>query len=170
LVVSGLTNSTAVDSYTSQFVTYTGTSVPNDSAVSGPISFTAGTLASPTWTVSRANAGATGVTYNYSFATVTANTLSALTMTVPPGTAGTPSVSIANLPGATIALSGQLLTITAPGGATVPAGYPVAITVTGLTNTSAVGNYTSQIVTIGASGGAANTPLDSGSTAPVAIA
>ena len=175
ITVSGLTNTSAVDSYLAQVVTFTtepgGASVPNDSVSSGPIAFTAGTLGNPNWSASRTTAGATGVTYNYSFTTATTgNPLTTLTLTVPPGTGGNPVVSIPGVSGATITLSGTVLTVTAPGGQYVPGGTSVTVSVSGLTNTSVVGSYTSQLVTQGSppAGGAVN-QLDSASTAPIAF-
>ena len=98
IVVSGLTNTSVVGSYTSQIVTNVttaGASVATDSVSAGPIAFTAGTLSGPTWTASRATVGTTGVTYTYSLTTATTgNNLTSVTMTVPPGTAGTPVVSM----------------------------------------------------------------------------
>ncbi len=174
LTVSGLTNTSVVDSYLSQLTTFTttgGSSVPIDSAPIGPIAFTAGTLAGPTWSVSKTGAGATNVTYSYSFTTTTTgNLLTALKLTVPPGTGGTPVVTIPGLSGATISLSGTLLTVTASGGQFVPAGTSVTVTVTGLTNTTVVGTYTSQVLTVGQLNGGAIIELDSGITGPITIA
>ena len=90
---------------------------------------------------------------------------------MPPGTGGTPTVTIPGFSGETIALSGQVLTVTAPGGTAVPAGYTVTIQVGGLTNTSVAGSYTTQIVTTGSpTSGAPVIPLDSVSTGPIAFA
>jgi hypothetical protein len=60
--------------------------------------------------------------------------------------------------------------VTAPGGQFVPAGTTVTISVSGLTNTSVIGSYTSQLVTQGSppAGGAVN-QLDSASTAAIVI-
>jgi hypothetical protein len=111
------------------------------------------------------------VTYTYTMTTATtANTLTAVTMTVPPGTAGTPAVSVAGAPGATVTLSGNVLTVTPPGGALyVGGGTYISISISGLTNTTVTGTYTSQLVTVGALNGGVSIPLDSGSSGSVTL-
>ena len=179
LTVGGITNTGLVAAYTAEIVTNSGAG-PIDSAVAGPISFSAGALSNAQWSVSNSVAGARLVTYSYSLTTATtANNLSNLTMSVPPGTAlgTTPTVtvtassatgSVITLSGARVSLSGTTLTV-AITPAYLPAGATLAVTVTGVTNTSFVGAYTSQVVTNGALSGGAVIPLDSASTGPISF-
>ena len=52
----------------------------------------------------------------------------------------------------------------------MPGGTSISIAVSGLTNTTVAGSYTSQIVTQGALNGGAIIQLDSASTAAIAFA
>jgi hypothetical protein len=121
----------------------------------------AGTLSSPVWSASKTTISAAGVSYSYSVTAATAATLTSVTMTVPTGTGGSPTVgtvSPATLAGGTVSLSGTTLTYSFAG-TPVIAGTAIAIQVKGLTNTSAVGTYTSVVTTRNASGA-----VDTGTT------
>jgi YVTN family beta-propeller protein len=161
--LTGLTNTTTTGSYTSQLTTSTSGG-PIDSGISAAISITGGTLANPVWTTTNSASGATGVAYTYSFKTASGATLTAISMTVPPGTAGTPAVgTVTGAPtGGTVTLAANTLTYTA--GGYVNPGTAVTIKITGLTNTTTAGSYTSQITTSSAGG-----PVDSGVSAAAAI-
>jgi hypothetical protein len=126
-----------------------------DTGTSGTaVIFTAAALTSPAWSVSSTAVGATGVTYTYTFTTPAAvlGTLTSVTMTLPPGTGGTPALgtvtpggllggSLAHPTATTLTYSGLSLVLL---GAT-----SVSIQVTGLTNTSTAGSYTSEISVTG---------------------
>jgi sugar lactone lactonase YvrE len=162
--LDGLTNTSTIGSYSSQLTTKNGTTAV-DSAVSASIAITGGTLTTPVWSVSNTGKGATGVTYTYTFKTATAASLTSVTMTVPPGTAGTPALgTVSGVPsGGAIALASNTLTYSFSSTA-VASGTSVAIHVTGLTNTSTTGSYTSQLTTV-----ASSTPIDTGLTSAVSI-
>ena len=108
----------------------------------------AATLTNPSWAVSNSQTGATSVTYTYQFTTATAGTVASVTMTVPSGTAGTPAVAANYGIGAgTIALSGTTLTYTVTSPVSIASGIPIYVSVSGMTNTSTAGSYTSTITT-----------------------
>jgi YVTN family beta-propeller protein len=162
--LDGLTNTSSTGSYQAQITTLTGTSAV-DSSVTPSVAITGGALTSPIWTVSNTGKGATGVTYTYTFTTSTAATLTSVTMSVPAGTAGTPSVgSVSGVPsGGSVSLATNTLTYSFSATA-VAASTAVTIHVTGITNTSTTGSYTSQLTTVTAGG-----PIDTGLTAAVSI-
>ena len=94
--------------------------------------------------------GATGVDYTYTFTTASTSELDSVTMTVPAGTGGSPAAGTVTPPalaGGTVSLSGTTLTYSFTPG-TVDAGTAVSIEITGLTNTTAAGSYTSDITTM----------------------
>ncbi|MGD0245798.1 MAG: hypothetical protein ABSB59_36490 [Streptosporangiaceae bacterium] len=117
-----------------------------------------GTLTSLGWSASSTAAGATGVSYTFTFTTPATSTLtpqiavpSSVTMTVPTGTAATAAAVGTVTPssvaaGGGVSLSGTTLTYTFSA-ASIPSGTAVSIQVTGLTNTSVPGSYTSAITT-----------------------
>ena len=170
--VTGVTNTSAVDDYTSQVVTNGalngGAIIGLDSATTGSISFSAGTLANAVWSVSNSAISAKLAAYTYRFSTATAATLSSVTMSVPPGTAGTPTVVVTGLGAGRITLSGTLLTFTITAPVAVTAGKAVTIVVSGLTNTAVVGSYSSQIVTDVTTAGA-TVPNDSAPAGPISF-
>jgi len=163
--ITGLTNTSAAGSYTSVLTASNGGTTV-DSGTAPAVTFT-GALVSPAWYVSSAALSATGITYTYTFTTATTSTLSSVTMTVPAGTAGTPAVgtvtpaSVAT--GGSVALAGSTLTYTFTA-VSVPSGTAVSIKITGLTNTSTTGSYTSAITT--RNGG---TQIDSGTSLPISF-
>jgi hypothetical protein len=167
--VTGLTNTPNVSSYTSQITTNNAT-VPIDSGVTAPVAFTGGALSNPTWTTSKSEAGASGATYTYGFTTATGAALTSVAMTVPPGTAGTPALgAVSGVPGGgTVSLAGNTLTY-AFASQWVNAGTAASIQITGLTNTSTPGSYSSQITTVGSNVGGPSVPIDSASSAAVAF-
>ncbi|MCM3885692.1 hypothetical protein [Frankia sp. R82] len=102
----------------------------------GPAS--AATLTDVSWSVDNNATGATGVTYTWSFTTLTAGTVTSVTFTVPAGTTGTPTISsVAGLGAGTVALdtgtNTVTYTVTTP--AAVAAGVPVFVQFGGFTNT-----------------------------------
>jgi hypothetical protein len=101
------------------------------------------------WTVSNNQVGATGVIYAYSFRTATAGTIKTITFTVSgSGLAGTPAISRAYGIGAgTVSRSGQTITYTVTSAVAVAAGIPIYIELSGLTNSSTPGSYTTVITT-----------------------
>lgn len=114
--------------------------------LAGPAS--AATLTNPSWAVSNSQTGASSVTYTYQFTTATAGVVASVTMTVPSGTAGSPAVAANYGIGAgSIALSGTTLTYTVTTAVSIAAGIPLYISVSGLTNTTTSGSYTSTITT-----------------------
>lgn len=111
--------------------------------------FATGTLTKVSWAVSNSQTGKTGVTYSYAFTTATLGTLTAVTMTVPAGTGGTVAAgTVYGLGAGTVSLASNTLTYTVTTPASVPAGIPIYVSFTGLTNTSTAGSYTSTITTI----------------------
>jgi hypothetical protein len=155
--VNGVTNTGAAGNYTSVITTYNG-GTPVDTGTSGTVTLTSGALSGPTWTVSSATTSATGVTYTYGFPALVA-TVTQITATVPPGTSGTPALgTVSGITLGSVSLSGTTLTMS---GVSVDVGA-VSIQVTGLTNTSTAGSYTSEMVVTPLIGSAV-----SGVTAPV---
>jgi hypothetical protein len=145
--VNGITNTTTAGTYTAAISTRTGgTSV--DTGTSGNVTFTGAALTSPTWSVSSAVTGATGVSYTYGFSSLLA-ILTTLTMTVPPGTSGIPTIgTTSGITLGTVTLSGTTLTLSV---LSISIG-PVSIQINGLTNTATAGSYPSEIVASTASG------------------
>ena len=128
----------------------------------------AGTPTNMSWTVSNNQVGATPVIYSYSFTTATAGTIKTITFTVSgAGLGGTPAISRAYGIGAgTVARSGQTITYTVTSAVSVSAGIPVYISLSGLTNSSTAGSYTTTITT------QTSTPstIDTGTTPAVTLA
>jgi hypothetical protein len=163
--ITGLTNPSTPVSYPSVITTRTGGTTV-DSGTTSAVIFT-GALASPAWYVSSAALSATGITYTYTFTTATTSTLSSVTMTVPAGTAGTPAVGTVTpssvAMGGSVSLASGTLTYTFTA-VSVSSGTAVSIKITGLTNTSTTGSYTSVITT--RDGG---TAIDSGTSLPISF-
>ena len=110
--------------------------------------FAAGTLTKVSWAVNNSQTGKTAVTYAFSFTTATAGTIKTVTMTVPTGTGGTAAVgTVYGLGAGSISLAGTTLTYTVTSAVAVGANIPIYISVTGLTNTSTAGSYTSTVTT-----------------------
>jgi hypothetical protein len=149
--VSGLTNPGAIGTYVSQLVTNLtsgGDTIPVDSAPTGAVSFTSGALTNPVWTVTSTAVSATGVSYTAAFTTGSSAVVSSVSFSVPPGTAGTPVLStVVGLGAGSISLAGNLLTYTLTTPVQINSGTAVSIKVSGITNTSVAGAYTSQFVT-----------------------
>jgi hypothetical protein len=100
------------------------------------------------WSVNNSETSATAVTYSFSFKTATTGTIKSVTMTVPSGTAGTAAVgTVYGLGAGTVSLAGTTITYTVSSAVSVAANIPVYISVTGLTNTSTAGSYTSTVTT-----------------------
>jgi hypothetical protein len=128
----------------------------------------AGTPTNMSWTVSNNQVGATAVTYGYSFKTATAGTIKTITFAVSgAGLAGTPAISRAYGIGAgTVSRSGQTITYTVTTAVAVAAGIPIYIELSGLTNSSTAGSYTTVITTQTA----ITTTIDTGTTPAVTLA
>jgi hypothetical protein len=167
--ITGMTNTSTVGNYTSQVTTDSSTE-PIDTGVTPAVAISSGTLTNPIWTVSNSVSGTTGVTYTYSFTTATGDNLTSVTMSVPPGTGGSPAIgAVSGVPtGGTLSLNSNTLTYSFTSTYVNP-NTAVSVHVTGLTNTSTVGSYTSQLVTNGNNGSPPNFPIDSAITAALAI-
>jgi hypothetical protein len=142
-------------------------------AAAGFLAFTASpasaaTLTNMSWSVSNNQVGATAVRYSYSFTAATTGTIKTITLAVSgAGLAGTPTISRNYGIGAgTVARSGQTITYTVTSAISVTAGTPIYIELTGLTNTSTAGSYTTLITT------QTSVPatIDSGTSPAVAMA
>ena len=131
-------------------------------------SASAGTPTNMSWTVSNNQVGATAVIYSYSLRTATAGTIGKITFTVSgAGLAGTPAISKAYGIGAgTVARVGQTITYTVTPPVAVAAGIPIYIELSGMTNTSTVGSYTTVITTQTS----LSATIDTGTSPAVALA
>src|SRR5207245_7020408 len=107
----------------------------------------AATLTNVSWSVSNNQAGATGVTYSYSFTTATTGTIKTITFVVSgSGLAGTPAIARNFGIGAgTVARSGQTITYTVTSAVSVSAGIPIYLEFSALTNSGNAGSYTTVI-------------------------
>lgn len=165
LQINGLTNTTTAGTYTSSVTTNNGaTSI--DTGVSEPVSVTSSVLSGTFLSTSSTKTSDTAVSYSYGFITASTQTLSSITATVPPGTSGTPvvgSVSPAAVAGGSVTLSGNVLTYTFTP-VSVSAGTSVAIAMSGLSNTSGIGSYAGEIVTVNS-----GTAVDSGVYSPISF-
>jgi hypothetical protein len=144
--INGITNTSTPGSYTASLTTYNA-STSVDSGTTSAISFNSTVLGSPTWSASSNAVGATGIAYTYSFGFPDTAVLTTVTMTVPSGTGGTPAVGTvtpSSIAGGTVSLSGRLLTYSFSA-VSVNAGSIPSIQITGLTNTSTAGSYSSTI-------------------------
>ena len=164
--ITGLTNTATAGTYGSEIATNTLTG-PIDAGLAAALSIAPALLTGLSWAASSTATGATAVSYTFGFTTATSATLSSVTMTVPPGTSGTPAIGTVT-PGApaggSIALVMNRLVYSFTGTA-VTGGTAVSVQVTGLTNTSTVGTYASEI-TINQTGG----PVNAGTTSAVTFA
>jgi len=153
ITVLGMTNAPSPGNYTSAISTKnSGGSI--DSGTTTPVTFVGGPLAATSWTTDRTVAGTDKAVYGYGFTTASTAQLSSVTMTVPPGTSGTPvlsSISPAIAAGASVALAGSVLTVSFTP-VMVNQGTAIAITISGLINSTSVGTYTSTVSTRDASG------------------
>ncbi|MBW4079199.1 MAG: hypothetical protein HIU84_11960, partial [Acidobacteria bacterium] len=144
--INGITNTPTPGTYTSSITTFNA-STSVDSGTTAAVSFNSTVLGSPTWSTSSNAVGATGVSYTYSFGFPDTAQLTTITMTVPSGTGGTPgvgTVSPSSILGGTASLSGHLLTYSFPA-VSVNAGSILSIEITGLTNTTSGGSYSSTL-------------------------
>lgn len=163
--INGMTNTSTPGSYTASLTTYNA-STSVDSGTTSAISFNSTVLGSPTWSASSNAVAATGISYTYSFGFPDTAVLTTITMTVPSGTGGTPAVGTvtpSSIAGGTVSLSGRTLTYSFSA-ASVNAGSIPSITITGLTNTSTAGSYSSTITASDA-----GTAVASGATPTVAF-
>jgi hypothetical protein len=124
----------------------------------------AAALTNLSWTVSNNQVSATNVTYSYSFRTATAGTIKTITFAVSgAGLAGTPAiVKNYGIGAGTVSRSGQTITYTVTTAAAVSAGIPIYIELSGLTNSSTAGSYTTTITTLTST----PTTIDGGTATP----
>lgn len=119
-------------------------------------------LTNVAWAVSNSQTSSAAATYSWQFTPATTATLSSITMTVPAGTAGAPAIAANYGIGAgSVGLSGTTVTYTVTVPASVTSGTPIYIELSGFTNTSTAGGYTSVVTT---DNGAA---VDTGTSASV---
>ena len=118
-------------------------------AVVGAAPAGAAALTTVNWSVSNNQVAAANVTYSYSFKTATAGTIGKVTFAVSgAGLAGTPVIAKNYGIGAgTVARAGQTITYTVTSPVSVSAGIPIYIELSGLTNGSPAGSYTTSITT-----------------------
>lgn len=153
--ITGITNSSTSSVYAASITAYNGAAVVA-SATTPPVTFTSVVLTSLSWTATSTTTTTTGVTYSYNF-TASAATLTSVTMTVPAGTGGTPALGTVSIydpvQGAIITPANQTISLS---GTTITFSFAAQyfgnnttfqIDVTGMTNTSAAGTYTSAITT-----------------------
>lgn len=139
----------------------------------------AATLTNTTWSVSNNQASAPAVTYTFELTTGSAGTIGSVTATVPTDTAGTVGLgTVYGLSAGTVsfvagtaktstaAATLGVLTYTVTTPASVPAGTPLYIEFTGLTNTATTGPYTSTVTTLDS----ASATIDTGTSSSVSIA
>jgi hypothetical protein len=103
------------------------------------------------WSVSNNQKSTTGVTYTYSFTTGGTNTIATVDFAVSGaglGDGGSVGLGVVyGLGAGTASRSGQTITYTVSAPASVPAGTPIYIEFTNLTNTATTGNYTTSVST-----------------------
>ena len=109
----------------------------------------AAALTNVTWSVSNNQVSATSVNYSYSFKTAATGSIKTITFAVSgAGLAGTPAiVKNFGVPSGTVARVGQTITYTVTTPVSVTAGLPLYLEFSGLTNSSTLGAYTTNITT-----------------------
>jgi hypothetical protein len=109
----------------------------------------AAALTALNWSVTNNQVAAAGVTYTYSFKTATAGTIGKITFAVSGANlAGAPAIVKNYGVGAgTVARAGQTITYTVTAPVAVAVGIPIYIELSGLTNGSPAGAYTTSITT-----------------------
>ena len=109
----------------------------------------AAALTSVSWSVSNNQVSAANVTYAYSFKTASTGTIAKITFLVSgAGLGGAPAIAKNYGIGAgTVARVGQTITYTVTSAVSVSTGIPIYIELSGLTNTSTAGSYTTTITT-----------------------
>ncbi|AEV85719.1 hypothetical protein ACWT_4697 [Actinoplanes sp. SE50] len=112
--------------------------------------YAAGTLTGVGWSTSQPQPGATGVRYTWTFTTATTGTIKHVFLTVPTGTGVPGSITVSDLYGlttGTATLTGSTVDFVVTSAASVSAGTGVLISLSGFTNTSTAGAYSSVIST-----------------------
>jgi hypothetical protein len=137
------------------------------SVVSSQTVLAAGALTNLSWSVSNNQAAAAATTYSYSFTTGTAGVIKTITFTVAgAGLGGAPVIVVAyGIRAGTVARVGQVITYTVTAAVNVPAGVPIFIELSGMTNPAA-GSYTTAVAT----NTAAPAVIDNGTTPAVVFA
>jgi hypothetical protein len=130
-----------------------------------PVAANAATLTTVNWNVSNNQINATNVTYSYSFKTATVGIIGKVVFTVSgAGLGGTPAIVRSYGVGAgTVARAGQTITYTVTTPASVSAGIPIYIELSGLTNGTPAGAYTTSVTTQTAGAVAIDGPTTSNS-------
>jgi len=167
--ISGITNTSTTGTYVTQLTTNgSSASAPIDNGLAGPLSFSAGTMGSPTWATSTTAVGVAGVTYSISLTTASGATFTSVSMSLPVGTVGTPAGgSVSGVPtGGTWSLAGTTLTYSFASIYLNP-GTAVRLSVGGMTNTTKPGSYVAELTSNGSTTNGASYPIDTGVTGAV---
>jgi hypothetical protein len=171
VTIGGLTNTASSGSYTASIVArLSGSAIA--SGTSPSVGFSAAALSSLSWTSSSQTTGAAS-TYTFGLTTPAAGmNATSITFTLPAGTTGTPALGAVSayysggaltFTGTSIALSGTTLTFSFTG-PYLQASTTISVAVTGLTNTTAPGSYSSTVTIFNATN-----PVASGATGAVAF-
>jgi hypothetical protein len=111
----------------------------------------AATLTNTSWTVTNNQVSATPVSYDYSFKTATVGFIAKITFVVSgAGLGGSVTPTIVKNYGigaGTAARAGQTITYTVNSAVSIPAGIPIYVEFSGLTNSGTAGSYTTAITT-----------------------
>jgi len=169
--VTGLTNTVSADTYTTAITLFDADQVVIASGTSTSVTFLSpgNTMTQVTWTPTPAMTGVSQVVYEWKFTTASQQSgLTSVTMTVPQGTGGTPQFQSLTSPGATLSnpsvnLNGTVMTLSFTS-AYVPSGTVITLDVSGMTNTTVPGSFSSSVTTTNNS-----TPKDSGVSAAVPL-
>ena len=126
----------------------------------------AGSISAASWSASSTTVGA-GASYTWTMPTASTSTVSSITATLPAGTtaSGLTVTAASNISTGTVSISGNTLTYTSPTPAMTAAGTVISFTVSGFTNASTPGSYTSTVTTYDANGD----EIDSGTTGALAL-
>lgn len=110
-------------------------------------------LTAVNWAIDRGLVDDTGVRYTWTFTTATTQTISSVSFTVPSGTSdsGLALGDVFGLGAGTASRSGTTVTYAVTSPVSIPANTPILIAISGFTNTSTAGTYTSS-VTAGSDG------------------
>jgi len=107
-----------------------------------------GTLTNVTLSLSNNSKSAASVSYTQAFTVATTGTVKYISFSVPAGTSGTPAIAANYGVGAgSVALASDTITYSVTTPASISAGTPVLIEISGLTNTSTPGDHASTVTT-----------------------
>lgn len=117
-------------------------------AVAGSSRAEAAPLDPLTWQVSNSQTSAAGITYTWVFTNATTATISKVEFTVPAGTSGSVSADeVFGLGAGSASLVGTTVTYDVTVPASVSAGTPIFVQISGFTNSSVANDYTSDVTT-----------------------